>query len=260
MLSRAGVIYDFAARVYGVKDLYSNPGSLLADNVEMTIALLRAAAKARVKRYVYVSSSCVYDFRGAMVPHMEDDLGLCETSYGWGKLFGEALVRFYAHEYGMDVRIVRLFNVYGPRDSFQSPHVIPDFIRQAWLLQKRKADAFPMIGTGAQTRDFTWLGDAALAILAVADRGQPGEAYNVGTGREIEIKALAKMICAEFGLDPERVQFTSRPAPREDIQRRSADISKIKALDWRPTVELEEGIKYVSAWLVPLLESGAVAA
>lgn len=261
MLARAGAVFDFAARVYGVRDLYAQPGSLLADNVEMTIALLRAMVKAGVRRYVYISSSCVYDFPGVRVPHEEDDVGVCETSYGMGKLFGEHLARFYAREYGIDVRIVRLFNVYGPRDSFQSPHVIPDFVRKAWAIKAGKAVNFPIIGTGAQTRDFTWLGDAAAGILAVAAKGRPGQAYNIGTGREIEVKELARLVCQAMGLDPARVPFIQERAPREDIQRRAADVTRIgDDTGWKPTVALEDGIARVRDWLVPLLEKGAIAA
>lgn len=263
-LRGADRVYDFAARVFGVRTLYSEPADLLAYNLEITIALLKAAAAAGVRDYVYVSSSCIYDHPRARVPHREDDIGLCDTSYGLSKLVGEELCRYYAQQYGMRVRTARLFNVYGPRDSFVGAHVVPDFVRKAWRIAVGKAREFPIIGDGSQTRDFTWVDDAADAIVAVADKGVPGEAYNVGTGREITMYSLAMKICDLFGLHMaggEHVAnvgqpfFTFEEAPRQDIRRRSASIVKIQRdTGWKPQVDLEEGLRRVKDWLVPRLE------
>jgi nucleoside-diphosphate-sugar epimerase len=243
------VIYDLAARVYGVKDLYKNPAILLCDNIETTVALLRAASQNGIKRYVYVSSSCIYDHPAARVPHEEDDIALCDTSYGMSKLVGEILCKYFIEQFGMDIRIARLFNVYGPRDSFQSAHVIPDFMRKAWYISDGKMERFPIIGDGTQTRDFTWAEDAADAIVAIGDKGIPGHAYNVGTGREISIRDLAGMICNLFSVNP---VFSLEEAPVQDIRKRSASIAKIQRdTGWHPTVSLEDGLKIVRESLVP---------
>jgi nucleoside-diphosphate-sugar epimerase len=257
---RVTTLYDFAARVYGVKDLYKNPAELLVDNVDMTRILLSAAA-GRVKNYVYVSSSCVYDFEGAQVPHVETDLKPCDTSYGWSKLFGEALCRFFAQQYGFDYRILRLFNVFGARDSMQSAHVIPELTYKAWRVKQGLADSIPLIGDGLQTRDYTFIDDVVAGIIAVAEKGKSGFAYNVGTGREITVQDLARLIVAEVGLDPATVRFTHVPAPTEDIRRRAADVTRIfEHTGWAPTVTLEEGLRRVVANLLPRYENGQVAA
>ena len=266
-LRGADRVYDFAARVFGVRTLYSEPADLLAYNLEVTVALLKAAAAAGVRDYVYVSSSCIYDHPKARVPHREDDIGLCDTSYGLSKLVGEELCRYYAQQYDVRVRTVRLFNVYGPRDSFVGAHVIPDFIRKAWRVAKGETREFSIIGDGSQTRDFTWVDDAADAIVVVADKGSPGEAYNVGTGRELTMYALAMKVCDLFGLkmaggahvaNAGQPYFTFEEAPRQDIQRRSASVVKIaRDTGWKPEVGLEEGLRRVKDWLVPKLEVGA---
>lgn len=258
-------IWDFAARVYGVRHLYDNPADLLVDNVETTIALLRSATMASIKSYVYISSSCVYDHPAVQVPHCEDDVGLCDTSYGWSKLFGEVLVRYHAEQYGLDTRIARLFNVYGPRDSLQSPHVIPDFILKALAIVRQETIEFPLIGTGSQTRDFTWVEDAADGIIAVAERGHPGEPYNVGTGREVSIFTLANLVCSLFGLTVAPNQrtacglpyFVTMEAPEQDIQLRCADVEKIKQdTGWEAQVPLEDGLHRVKDWMVAAIMDG----
>lgn len=267
LAERYDIIYDFAARVYGVRDLYARPADLLAENVEVTISLLRAAVCGKIKRYVYISSSCVYDHLNARVPHREDDIGLCDTSYGLSKLFGEELCRYYARQHGLSVPIARLFNVYGPRDSFQSPHVIPDFMRKAWAVVRRGAREFPIIGDGNQTRDFTWVEDAAAGILAVGEHGTSGEAYNIGTGREISIKSLAWKICDLFSAsvaEPSPAAgaaavFRYDPAPPEDIRRRAASTGKARdVLGWEAKTTLAEGLFRVRDWMLPRLEDGRI--
>lgn len=254
-------LYDFAARVYGVKDLYKNPAELLVDNVEMTRILLQAAA-GRVKKYVYISSSCVYDFAGVQVPHVETDVCPCDTSYGWSKLFGEALTRFFAEQYGFETRLLRLFNVYGPGDSMQSAHVIPELTYKAWRVRERLAEEIPLIGDGFQTRDYTYVDDVAAGILAVAEKGRHGLAYNLGTGRETTVQELAHIICRTVGLPVSAVRFSHLPAPKEDIRRRAADIRRVTAhTGWTPTVKLEDGIRrVVLESLLPQYAQGVVAA
>jgi nucleoside-diphosphate-sugar epimerase len=265
VLRGVDVLYDFAARVYGVKDLYGKPADLLADNLTITVRLLSAAAQAGIKQYIYISSSCTYDFPGAKVPHEESDTAICDTSYGFSKLAGEQLCKYFGQQYGIEVKALRLFNVYGPLDSFISAHVLPDFVRQALTLRKNATAIggpeavkdpvnFRIIGGGHQTRDFTWVEDAAAGIIAVAEQGKPGEAYNVGTGREISIKDVAQLVCQTVGLTMAEVVTT--PAPKEDIQRRAASIAKITTdTSWRPTVDLEEGIARLVRYFEELPEA-----
>jgi UDP-glucose 4-epimerase len=228
----------------------------LADNLSTTIHLLRCSAAAQVPQYIFISSSCVYDFAGARVPHREDDIGICNTSYGLCKMVGEELCRWYAAQYGLRTKIARLFNVYGPGDSFLSPHVIPDFMRKAWEISKGYTRAFPIMGGGQQTRDFTWVDDAAQGILAVAHLGVPGEAYNVGTGHSVTIRRLAEMVLRTFGLEEHVVGFAHEDAPTQDIQQRCASVDKaFRDLRWQATTRLADGLQRVKDHLVPLFEA-----
>lgn len=231
-------VYDFAARVAGVRDLYRDPATLLADNLAITSGIMKSVVDSGVKDYFYVSSSCVYDFPGAQVPHVEEDTNICDTSYGFSKVAGEQLVRWYARQYGFTYRLVRLFNVYGPGDSPLSPHVIPEFIRKAQ--EAKTTGKFSILGSGEQTRDFTWMDDVISGILTVSQKGTPGQPYNIGTNQQTSINTLAKMVCDQMGVYPE---FTHEPsAAIEDIQYRAADNTKLRGLGWLPTVTLSQGI------------------
>src|SRR4029077_13602036 len=234
------LVYDLAAGVYGVRDLDKAPAALLAYNITLTTDVLKSVVAAKVPRYVYVSSSCVYDFPGAKVPHKEDDTNICDTSYGFSKLAGEQLAKWYGRQYGFSVKIARLFNVYGPGDSMQSPHVIPEFIKKAEAA--KTTSTFAILGSGEQTRDFTYMDDVVAGLLRITERGADFEAYNVGTGFMFTINEIAHVICEPMGVTP---QFVHEPAPIEDIQRRCADNEKLRALGWEPTVAIWEGVRRV---------------
>lgn len=230
-------VYDFAARVAGARDLYNDPAPLLTDNLLITTASLRAVVDAEVPNYFFVSSSCVYDFPGAKVPHVEDDTQICDTSYGFSKVAGEQMTKWYAKQYGFTARIVRLFNVYGPNDSPLFPHVIPDFFKKAEAA--RNGVPFAIMGDGLQTRDFTYMDDVVEGLLTVTDKGEHLQPYNIGTGIQTSVRRLAELVCEIVGVTP---QFINELAAKEDIQRRAADASRLRALGWAPEVSLKEGL------------------
>lgn len=232
------IVYDFAARVAGVRDLYRDPATLLADNLAITSGIMRSVVESGVKNYFYVSSSCVYDFPGAKVPHVEEDTNICDTSYGFSKVVGEQLVRWYSRQYGFNYKLVRLFNVYGPGDSPMSPHVIPEFIRKA--NESRTSGTFSILGTGEQTRDFTWMDDVVSGILTVSEKGEHGQPYNIGTNQQTSINTLAKMVCDQMGVSPEFIHEPS--AAKEDIQFRAADNTRLRSLGWVPKTTLAQGL------------------
>ena len=238
-LSGFDLVYDLAARVAGARDLYRDPATLLSDNLRITSTVLDAVATAKIPTYFYVSSSCVYDFPGAKVPHVEEDTNICDTSYGFSKVIGEQLTKWYAVQYGFTAKMARLFNVYGPGDSLQSPHVIPEFLRKAE--EAKTSGVFPIFGSGAQTRDFTWLGDVVEGLLTIAEKGAHLQPYNVGTGRQVSISRLAEIVCEAAGVSPKFVT-EDVPPPPEDIQLRASDNTKLRSLGWEPKMTLEQGI------------------
>ena len=243
------VLFDLAAKVSGNRELYQSPADLLTTNIGITMNVARAAAKARISRVVFSSSSCVYDSPAPRIPHAENDVALpLQSYYGWSKLIGETIYSAYLEQFGLKVGMARIFNVYGPRESLQSPHVIPEFIQKAFELKTGKRAAFEMLGDGNQTRSFLYVRDAVLGLIKLAESDYC-EVFNFGSEKEVKIMDLAESILRRVGLDPAQVRFVYEPINPIDIKRRSADASKAGTrLKWEPKVNLEEGIANTIDW------------
>jgi UDP-glucuronate decarboxylase len=166
------------------------------------------------------------------------------SCYDEGKRFGEALCMAYNRMYGLDVRIVRIFNTYGPRlrsDGFYG-RALSRFIDQA--LSGRDITVY---GNGDQTRSFCYVTDTLRGILLAAiAREMKGQVVNIGNPTEVSILELAENIKA---LTRSSSEITFHPRPSDDPQRRCPDISKARGiLGWSPTTTLEEGLRNTIEW------------
>jgi len=244
------VVFDLAAKVFGIKNLYNTPATLMGDNVQIAINTMRNCLD--VEKYIYVSSSCVYDHDAVKIPHREDDVGLVNSFYGWSKLVGELFVEACRVEHGLNYTIVRPFNVYGPRESFKYPHVIPDFIKRAYECKFLGKQTFEILGDGRQTRSFTYVEDVVEGLILAAERGRP-EAYNLGSERETTIHELAEMVWRLFDIKPKVVWL---PAVEGDVVRRCASGEKARReLGWTPKTSLEEGLRKTVNWYLSSVAS-----
>ncbi len=194
--------------------------------------------------YIYASSSEVYG-TATQIPTTEDYLGSVSTTgtrspYDEGKRFGDAITKAYEREYGLKNIIIRFFNTYGPRmrgGDFYG-RVIDRFVRQA-----QNNEPLTIYGDGSQTRSFTYVSDAVVAILMLIGKGKLGEIYNVGSDNEIEILKLSGIVKEVLNSSSE-IKFL--PLPEHDPKRRAADITKIKKLGYKPKVSLQDGIKLMA--------------
>ena len=195
--------------------------------------------------YIYASSSEVYG-TATQIPTPEDYLGSVSTTgtrspYDEGKRFGDAITKAYEREYGLKNIIIRFFNTYGPRmrgGDFYG-RVIDRFVRQA-----QNNEPLTIYGDGSQTRSFTYVSDAVVAILMLIEKGKLGEIYNVGSDNEIEILKLADIVKEVLNSSSE-IKFL--PLPEHDPKRRAANITKIKKLGYKPEVSLQDGIKLMAS-------------
>jgi len=191
--------------------------------------------------YIYASSSEVYG-NPDIVPTPETYLGRVSTTgtrspYDEGKRFGEALVKSYEREYGLRNIIIRFFNTYGPRmrgGDFYG-RVVDRFIKQAV-----NGEPITVYGDGSQTRSFTYVSDCIEAVSILIKKGIIGEIYNVGNDTETRILVLAKLVKKVSNSDSEIVFL---PLPADEPVRRSADITKLKALNFHHRVSMEDGIR-----------------
>jgi GDP-L-fucose synthase len=247
-LEGAEMVFSAAALVGGIQYNLAHPGRLFHANACLGLNVLEAARLEGTERFVLTSSTCVYP-REAPVPTSEE-FGLVgepegsNIGYGWAKRMEELAARFYAQEYGMKVAVVRPTNLYGPRDHFEPAvsHVIPALVRRT-LEAKNTLEVW---GSGAQTRSFLYVKDAARALLAAGEQYATADPVNVGTEEEVTIRELTQLIIEATG---RRVAPRFDPTAPEGQPRKVADVSKAKrVLDWQPRYDLRAGLRETVDW------------
>lgn len=238
-------IYHLAA-IVGVKFVSEHPWETLDVNLRSTLNVLDHAVRTRPNVVMFASSSENYatgvDAGFVAVPTPEDvvlsigDIALPRWSYAASKIAGESALFAAAREGGFAPAVVRFHNVYGPRMG--PTHVVPEFLERC----RARVDPFPVFGP-EQTRSFLYVSDAARAVLALvdaaADRVRIG-VWNVGSGVETRIEDLAQLAFEVTGHHP---RVRAEPAPPGSVARRVPDVTRLAALGFRPTVDLESGLR-----------------
>ncbi len=235
-------VFHLAAR--GLRQSIHDPEPVHAVNATGTLILLEAARRAGIERFVHVSSSEVYG--PARTAPMDETLPTYPTTpYGASKLAGEAYARSAFITHGLPVVVVRPFNVFGPRSHHEgaSGEVIPRFMLRALANQN-----LIVFGDGMQTRDFTYVADMARAILLAGDADAAvGETVNVGSGAEISISDLARLVARTVGAqDASIVHQADRPG---DVSRLLCDNRKARRLlGWTAETGLAAGLTLLRRW------------
>jgi UDP-glucose 4-epimerase len=242
VLRDAGVVYHLAC--LGVRHSVHAPFENHDVNATGTLSLLRACRDAGVPKFVYVSSSEVYG-TARTAPMTEDHPTYPSTVYGASKLAGECYARAFFRTYAYPTVVVRPFNTYGPRSHHEgdSGEVIPKFMLRA--LAGRPMIVF---GDGTQTRDFTYVSDTAAGILLAGEsEAAVGDTVNLGSGGEIAINDLGRLIATVVGR-PDAVLQHSEPRPG-DVLRLCADTTRAqRLLGYAPAVPLADGLDRLLAW------------
>jgi len=213
-------------------------------NATGSLTSLIAAKKKNVKRFVYISSSEVYG--SAVGKRISEEHPISPTTvYGVSKYAGELYTRYFNDHEGLKSVIVRPFNTYGPRSHFEGVYgeVIPRFCIRA--LNKKQPIIF---GTGAQTRDFTYVTDTVRGIILGAQSDKlVGGVVNIAYGREVSIVDIANAVCKETGIPFRPVMKEGRP---HDVKRHAADTAYAKTmLGYKPKIDIASGISRYVSWL-----------
>jgi UDP-glucose 4-epimerase len=242
--TRPELICHLAAQI-DVRVSVAAPAEDAKANVVGTVNVLEAA-RAADARVLFCSIGGALYGRDAPIPSLEDVLPLPESPYGIAKYCAEQYVGLYNRLHGTRHTILRLANVYGPRqDPAGGAGVIPIFCGRVLAGER------PVIyGDGTQTRDYVYVGDAVAAFLAAADQGRPG-IWNFGTGIESSVLDLARLIGEATGraVDP---QFA--PARPGELQRSALAAERAERdLGWKPAVRIADGVRRVYRWI----EAGA---
>ena len=246
-------VIHLAAIVGGIANFHRLPYTLTEVNNALYNAVVRAAVELEVQRFVYVSSSMVFE-RAELFPTPEDYLPQCpvpHSAYGFSKLTGEIYCRAAHAEHGLPYTICRPFNAYGPgempRDEPGIAHAVPDLIRK--VLQGQRP--LQIFGSGEQTRTLTHVDDIAAGILA-AMRSPAGvcEDFNISAARELTVAEIARIIWQACGEDPDEFELECQPSFEVDVQRRWPSVEKARRmLGWQAQIGIEDGIAATVRWL-----------
>lgn len=242
------VIHLASAKLGGIGYSMRHHGSIFRDNLLSFINLLDSARCEKVSRLVFVSSACVYP-RDAKTPISEDESFKdapepTNAGFGWSKLMNEYMALEFEKEYGMNIGIVRPFNMYGPRDNFFSEHnhAIPGLVTRLY----NGENPLKVWGTGKQTRSFLHVKDCARGILQMCAHTDVKGPLNLGSSEEISIKELAELIVELSGIKANIIFDTSKP---DGQPRRVCDSTKAsKILDFQPDIPFREGMKQTLEW------------
>lgn len=240
-------IFHLAALI-GIPYSYSSPLAYIRTNVEGTYNVLEAARNENVEQVLITSTSEVYG-TARRVPMDESHPLNAQSPYAATKTAADQLALSFHRSFGLDVRIVRPFNTYGPRQSARA--VIPSIIVQLLAGRERLE-----LGNLHCTRDFTFVRDTAAGFLAVAAApGLTGEVCHIGSGREISVAALAGRIASLIGVEAKIVSSAERVrVATSEVERLLCDNTRIREKTrWAPRLTLDDGLRETIEWIRPRL-------
>ena len=248
-----------AAKVGGIHANDTYPADFIMKNLQIECNVIDAAYKNKVKKLLFLGSSCIYP-RECPQPIKEeyllsDYLEKTNEAYALAKIAGLKMCSYYNKQYGTDYISVMPCNLYGINDNFslENSHVLPALMRKFHEAKIKGEATVTVWGSGKPLREFLNVDDLADACLFLMDTYQGNEFFNVGYGAEVTIGQLAEMVKKTVGFEGEIIMDSSKP---DGTMRKLTDISRIKALGWEPKISLEEGLKQTYQWFSKKYESG----
>lgn len=249
--NRPDAIILAAATVGGINANDTRPAHFIYDNLMIQTNVIEAARKFGVAKLVFLGSSCIYP-RLAPQPISEEALltGPLEPTNQWyavAKIAGIKQCQAYRRQHGSDFVSVMPTNLYGPGDNFdlESSHVIPALIAKTHNAKIEGASAIEVWGTGQPKREFLHVDDAADGIVFVLKNYSDEQIVNLGTGDEISIADLARLVCRVVDFGGEIRFDTTKP---DGTPRKLVDISRLRQLGWEPGISLADGLAAVYGW------------
>jgi GDP-L-fucose synthase len=244
-------IIDSAAKVGGIGGNNSYPVEYLSQNLQIQSNLMDAAHAAKVSKFVFLGSSCIYP-RDSAQPIKEEYLltGALEqtnSAYAVAKIAGIELIKSYRKQYGYKWISLMPTNMYGPNDNFdlENGHVLPVLIRKFIEANRSGSGKVTLWGSGSPLREFLHVDDLAKAVVLCMDKYDDSKQINIGSGHEVSIKDLASKISNAVGFKGEVIWDSSKP---DGTMRKVLDSSKIANLGWKPLISLDQGIASTVEW------------
>ena len=251
-------IIDAAARVGGILANDTYPYEFLMDNMLIQNNLIRSAHENDIEKFIFLGSSCIYP-KFASQPIKEeylltDELEPTNQWYAIAKISGVKLIEALRKQFNRDYVSLMPTNLYGPNDNFdlETSHVLPAMIRkfhEAKLKEDREGHSEPveLWGSGSPFREFLHVDDLGQAVLFALEHKLDGHLYNVGSGSDLTIKALAEMIQKVVGHNGEIFWDESK---LDGTPRKLLDSNKLTSKGWRLKIDLETGISKTYSWFL----------
>ena len=251
-------VYNLAANMGGIGFIETNKAEITRDNSLINLHMLEAARVNEVSRFLFTSSACVYpgylQDKPDVTPLAEEHAypADAEDGYGWEKLFTERLCRHYTEDYGLETRVVRFHNIFGPLGTFdggreKSPAA---FCRK--IAMAADNDSIEVWGDGKQTRSYCYIDDCVEGIYRLM-RSDYGEPLNLGQDRLISVDELVDMVAVAADKSIKKEYDTSKP---QGVRGRNSDNSRLRSvLGWVPQTSLERGIEITYRWIREQLEA-----
>ena len=250
----AGVdeVYGLAANMGGIGFIENNKAVIVRDNTMINLLSIEAARVNGVKKYLYTSSACIYpgylQKEVDVTPLKEEDAypADAEDGYGWEKLYMERVCRHYTEDFGLDTRVVRFHNIFGPLGTYdggreKSPAAICRKVALA-----KETDEIEVWGDGEQTRSYCYIDDCVEGIyrLMQSDHRDP---INLGQDRMISINQLVDMVAEIAGKKISKTYDLTKP---QGVRGRNSDNTRLRqVLNWEPAISLEDGLALTYRWI-----------
>jgi GDP-D-mannose 3', 5'-epimerase len=257
-------VYGLAANMGGIGFIETNKAVIVRDNTLINMHTIEAAHQNQVKRYLYTSSACIYpgylQKDADVAPLREEDAypADAEDGYGWEKLYMERVCRHYYEDFGLDTRVVRFHNIFGPLGTYdggreKSPAAICRKIAVA-----ADGDEIEVWGDGNQTRSYCYIDDCVEGIYRLM-RSDHRDPINLGQDRMISVNELVDMVATIAGKTIHKRYDLTKP---QGVRGRNSDNTRLReVLDWEPAVTLEDGLSRTYQWIADQLKkTGAMAA
>jgi nucleoside-diphosphate-sugar epimerase len=245
------VVYALAADMGGMGFISHNHATIVRNNSLIDLHTIEAARLAGVRRLLYTSSACIYPEHLQLVtdvkPLREEDAypAAPQDGYGWEKLLSERYCAYVTEEFGLETRIVRFHNIYGPYGTYDGGREKSPAALCRKVALANDGGTVEVWGDGLQTRSFCYIDDCVEGILRLMQSDHP-DPLNLGTDRMVSIDELAGIILAIAGKDLRLVHV----AGPQGVRGRNSDNSRLRdVLGWEPSVSLEDGLTETYRWI-----------
>lgn len=244
-------VFLAAAKVGGIQANNTRPAEFIYENLMIESNIIHSAYKYRVKKLLFLGSSCIYP-KFANQPIKEEylltgELEPTNEAYAIAKITGIELCKFYRRQYGCDFISAMPTNLYGINDNFdlETSHVLPALIRKFHEAKINNQEEVVMWGTGKPLREFMYVDDLADALVHLMVNYSDEIHVNMGTGKDLSIGELAQIVKEVVGYEGKIVNDLSKP---DGTPRKLLDVSRLEATGWKYKTELREGIEKVYKW------------